>query len=239
MKFNRLTSDRIHAGRHLMIPVWPGAANGSSTGASMHARLNGAAGRAGSTESIHVVRRGDSLWAIARRYDVSVSQLAGWNGISVKSVLRPGQRLTVYRRNPGAVRTGLPEITATRSSEAAPPVFHVVRRGDTLSEIAQRHGTTVLRLAEYNQIGQRSILRPGQKLRVSTSASSTSSSLTDTRRNHERVRYRVKRGDSLWDISRQFGVSIASLREWNRISKGELLIPGRELDVHLERTPSI
>ena len=237
-KFNRLTSDRIHAGGHLMVPASANAANGSLARSALYARPDGFA-LSKAAESIHVVRRGDSLWAIARRYDVSVTQLAGWNGISVESVLRPGQRLTVYRRNPGATRSNRPATAARSGSDTTPSVVHVVERGDTLSGIAVQHGTTVLRIAESNQIRESSVLLPGQRLQVVSIRSSKSSSSATNLRRPERIRYRVKRGDSLWDISRQFGVSIASLREWNKLSKGELLIPGRELDVHLERVPAI
>ena len=115
----------------------------------------------------------------------------------------------------------------------SPAVIHVVESGDTLSGIAKRHGTTVLALTEFNRINRSAILRPGQKLRLIPAAYTKAS---DTR---ESIRYRVKRGDSLWGISRQFGVSVASLREWNQIAKGEPLIPGRELAVHIERAPAI
>ena len=239
MKFNRLRSDRIHAGRDLMVPVSPIAASGSMAAPASLARLNGAAVRGRSMESIHVVRRGDSLWAIAQRYDVSVRQLARWNGISVKAVLHPGQRLTVYPRNPGAVRAGSQEIASGPASEGTSSVVHVVERGDTLTGIAQRHGTTVLRLAKFNQIGMSSILRPGQRLQVSSGRNSAATSPDVAPQYRRSIRYRVKRGDSLWEISRQFGVSIASLREWNQLSKGEPLLLGRELDVHLERSPAI
>ena len=43
--------------------------------------------------SVHVVRRGDSLWSIARRYGVTINQLSRWNGLDKSSVLRPGQRV--------------------------------------------------------------------------------------------------------------------------------------------------
>ena len=239
MKFNGLRSDRIHAGRDLMVPVAPTGANGTITDRALLARLSGSAGRGRSMESIHVVRRGDSLWAIARRYDVSVKQLAGWNGISVKAVLRPGQRLTVYPRNPGVTRPGSPDIAAGPASGGASSVVHVVKRGDTLTGIAQRHGTTVFRLAEFNQIGRSAILRPGQRLQVSTGRNSAATSSSAVPQYRRIIRYRVKRGDSLWEISRQFGVTVASLREWNQLSKGEPLFPGRELDVHLELSPAI
>ena len=242
MDFNRLRSDRIHAGRYLMVPASPATARGSMTDPALLARISGAARRGEAMETIHVVRRGDSLWAIAQRYDVSVRQLAGWNGISVKAVLRPGQRLTVYPRNPGASRSGSPEVAAGPASagtSSVAHVVHVVERGDTLTGIAERHGTTVLRLAGFNQIEKNAILRPGQRLRVSSGRSSIATSFNAASQYRRSIRYRVKRGDSLWEISRRFGVSVASLREWNQLPKGAPLMPGRELDVHLERAPAI
>lgn len=48
------------------------------------------------TEIVHVVQNGDSLWSIARRYRVSVRDVAAWNDITTRSVLKPGHRLTVH-----------------------------------------------------------------------------------------------------------------------------------------------
>ena len=96
---NGLASDLILAGRHLKIPVSTGTLDGSRLGSAMRARLgHGAAGDP--VKSIHRVRRGDNLWRIARRHGVDMRQLAAWNGLSMKTVIYPGQRLTVYHRNP-------------------------------------------------------------------------------------------------------------------------------------------
>ena len=229
---NGLASDRIHAGRHLMVPIstgTPGAPGpaGSATRAVLDRGVTD-----GPAKSIHRVRNGDNLWRIARRHGVDVRQLAAWNGLSTNTVLRPGQRLTVYHGNAAPPRTAPPEPAA---EEPASPsaVIHVVEHGDTLYAIARRHGTTVLKLTEFNRINESAILRSGQKLRVVPAAYSKSPE------GSESVRYRVKRGDSLWGISRRFGVSVASLREWNRLPKGDLLMPGRELDVHLTPAPAI
>ena len=231
---NGLASDRILAGRHLMVPVPIGTLDASRPGSTMRARLDrGVASDA--AKSIHRVRSGDSLWRIARRHGVDMRQLAAWNGLSTKMKLQPGQRLTVYRRNPAPPRAAPPE-PATEPFEVSPSaaaVIHVVEHGDTLSAIARRHGTTVLRLTAVNRINESAILQPGQKLRVIPAVYSKSPG------DGESIRYRVKRGDSLWEISRRFGVSVASLREWNRLSKGEPLMPGRELDVHLTHAPAI
>lgn len=229
---NRLSSDLIRAGRQLMIPVPGVAPETSGRDRTMQAQLESGAD-ASPMEAIHHVRRGDSLWRIARSHGVDMTQLAAWNGLSMTTVLRPGQRLTVYRRNGEASWTRISAPAAKPLDESSSPGVHVVEHGDTLSEIAVRHGTTVLELAEFNRINASTILRPGQELQLMPTAYSNR---TEGRGS---IRYRVKRGDSLWEISRRFGVSVASLRKWNRLPKGQVLMPGRELDVHLTHAPAI
>ena len=227
---NRLGSDRIIAGRHLMIPTSAGAPGASQAGDAT--RIDHTAARPDTGTSIHRVRSGDSLWRIARKHGVNMRQLAMWNGLSLQAVLRPGQRLTVHGDDSAPERAAPPK-PAAQSFTAPPVAIHVVERGDTLSGIAMRHGTTVRELTRFNHIDRSTILRPGQKLRLVSAAYSQSPA------NRGSIRYRVKRGDSLWGISQQFGVSVASLREWNRLSKGELLMPGRELDVRVAQAPAI
>ena len=230
---NRLVSDRIRAGRRLMVPVSILTPAASRRDGTMQARL-GLGTAASPTEAIHHVRSGDSLWRIARRHGVDMKQLAAWNGLSMTTVLRPGQRLTVYRKNGESsdARTGEPAAKPLDGSSS--PGVHVVEHGDTLSAIAKRHGTTVLELAEFNRITESTILRPGQELHLMPTVYSNRAAGS-----RESIRYRVKRGDSLWEISRRFGVSVGSLRKWNQLPKGQPLMPGRELDVHLTHTPAI
>ena len=227
---NRLSSDLIRAGRHLMVPASAGNLDARQPGATMRARLD-ASGPLDPTNSTYRVRRGDSLSQIAHNHGMSTSKLAAWNGLSVNTVIHPGQRLTVHRRNNGSIPVASRKRSAGPSDGSARTLIHVVKYGDTLSHIAERHGTTALKLAQFNRIKKSSILRPGQKLHVIPAAYAKAPA------GRESIRYRVKRGDSLWEISRLFGVSVASLRKWNRLSKGELLMPGRELDVHV-RPPS-
>ena len=187
----------------------------------------------------HRIVRGDTLGAIAGRYGTSVQALKDLNGLASDRI-RAGRDLMVpilagtpRAPGPGSATRAVPDhgVAAEPASPAA--VIHVVEYGDTLYAIARRHGTTVLALAKFNRINESAILRSGQKLRVVPAAYPKSPEGGGS------IRYRVKRGDSLWRISRRFGVSVASLREWNRLSKGELLMPGRELDVRLTQAPAI
>ncbi len=84
---NKLRGHLIRAGQNLLIPL--------SARRLAAARTPPAAGRG--RPIIHRVRRGETLYAIARRYNVYVRQLARWNGIEVDGVLRMGQRLKIIR----------------------------------------------------------------------------------------------------------------------------------------------
>jgi len=60
-----------------------------------HTAVNGVAA-SGSAARVHVVRSGDSLWAIARRHGTTVARLLGWNGLAADAVLKPGQRIRLH-----------------------------------------------------------------------------------------------------------------------------------------------
>ena len=177
----------------------------------------------------HVIVRGDTLGAIARRYGTSVRALKDANGLHSDRIIA-GNHLMIQ------VALGnrdAPRFTATMRAGAnnavvePPKTVHLVRSGDSLWRIANRHGVDMRQLAAWNDLSIETVLQPGQKLRLIPAAYTSPGS------GPKRIRYRVKRGDSLWEISRQFGVSVASLRRWNRLSRNEtLLIPGRELLVH-------
>jgi len=98
------------------------------------------------------VRRGDTLWKIARRARVSINSLARANRMKTTSVLRVGAVIRI----PGAV------------SSSGNGSRHVVRRGETLSSIARAHGVTVDQLARQNNMTPREMLRSGRVLQIPT-----------------------------------------------------------------------
>lgn len=98
------------------------------------------------------VRRGDSLWKIARRAGVSVRSLARANRMKTASVLRVGSIIRI----PGA------------GSSSGKGSRHVVRRGESLWSIARAHGITVNQLARRNNMSPRESLRSGRVLRIPT-----------------------------------------------------------------------
>jgi LysM repeat protein len=105
---------------------------------------------------VHVVRRGETLAKISRRYGVSVRQIMEWNNMG-STRIHSGQRLQLQG-----------SIVEDEGDVAARTVTYVVQRGDTLHTISQRHRVSVRELMNWN--GKRSTrIRVGERLRIHVS----------------------------------------------------------------------
>jgi membrane-bound lytic murein transglycosylase D len=155
-----------------------------------------------SATGTHVVRSGDTLSTIARRYRVSTGTLMGLNGLSDPNRLRVGQHLRVA----GAATAG----TGGGSGSAA---TYTVRPGDSLWLIASRYGTTVDRLRRDNGLNGNA-LRPGQRLKVSASSG--------------RVHV-VRSGDTLGRIASSRRIPLRRLAEANGLTLRSTIYPGQHL----------
>ena len=104
-------------------------------------------------------------------------------------------------------------------------IYYTVKRGDTLSAIASQYGTTVQEIAQINRIQNVNLIYPGQVLRITTNSSNHGSETNSTGKTY----YTIKRGDTLWGISRRYGVSIQNIVSWNNIQNPNLIYPGQRL----------
>ena len=124
----------------------------------------------------HVVKRGDTLHEIARRYGITVPVVRTANNLR-SNLLRNGQDLLI----PISARPLKPEVirTAYRASTSraarGEPVIHRVRRGETLSSIARRYNVVTGQLAKWNLMQMDDVLRRGQKLKIWTGGAPTAS----------------------------------------------------------------
>jgi len=104
-------------------------------------------------------------------------------------------------------------------------IRHTVRQGETLSVLARRYGTTVQTLQEANHLGRRTLLSVGSSVLIpakgATAATTVPASIeaeeTTPQQQHKSI-YRVRSGDTLWIIARQFGVTVKQLQDWNQLS---------------------
>ncbi len=104
-------------------------------------------------------------------------------------------------------------------------IYYTVKRGDNLSTIASLYGTTVQEIAQINGIQDVNLIYPGQVLRITTNSNNHGSETNSTGKTY----YTIKRGDTLWGISRRYQVSIQNIVSWNNIQNPNLIYPGQRL----------
>jgi membrane-bound lytic murein transglycosylase D len=194
----------LRIGRDLILPLRPGATLAPDVLEDGYVR---------NRQRSYKVRKGDTLWDIARKFRVSTGQLCAWNGLNRRGVLRPGQVLKV------AGNGGRP--VSTRKG-----VKYRVRSGDTLWDIARKFRVTTGQLCAWNGLSKRGVLRPGQVLLVAGSGGQDVSG-------QEKVVYQVRSGDTLWDIGRRFNLKTRDIIRWNNLKANAVLRPGDRLTLML------
>ncbi|WP_166921381.1 LysM peptidoglycan-binding domain-containing protein [Flavobacterium poyangense] len=206
------------------------------------------------------VRKGDNLGSIASKYDVSILELKKWNNIKT-NVVAYGKTLKIKSGDPIAKNTKelkTPDLDkkATESAIAAAdhkekateqPQEYIVSTGDNLGSIAKKFGTTIADLKELNGLTSNTIAL-GKTLVVSKSApiiedttvetkAIASNSIDSFKKKTAAAKdlskdYYVKKGDSLYSISKKYpGVTISDIKKWNGIKDDELK-PGMKLKIN-------
>ena len=161
-------------------------------------------------EIIYTVKRGDTLSEIAQKYGTTVNELVKLNNIPNKNLIYVGQTI---------------RISGTASGQTGTIIVYTVKRGDTLSEIAQKYGTTVNELVRLNNIANRNLIYVGQIIKINTSESE--SEICDC----SHTIYTVKYGDTLTYIAKKYQVTINEIVELNDIKNPNLIYVGEKLRI--------
>jgi membrane-bound lytic murein transglycosylase D len=175
---NGIRGHAIHAGQRLDIPATAGRAGSPPGGETRLASAGFRGGKRGAPAAarMHTVARGDTLWQVSRRYDVTVDDLTALNGLARSAVLAPGQKLVVAKAAPAARAPvpgrseAAPANTAGASTpgkgRTTPTEHYAVRSGDSLWTIARRFEVSVDDLCRWNGVGRKARLAVGQRLVV-------------------------------------------------------------------------
>ncbi len=223
MRWNDLATNRIYPGDTLIVyygvrgaMATPAAVSSSSTRAPGPPSGSSGDGPAPATSTtnergIYTVRRGDSLYEIAERYDVSVDQIKRWNNRRGNTI-HPGDKLVLYSQafaDPGSDTGGAMTNVAR----------YTVRRGDSPYEIAQRYGVGLDALLGANGLSRRSNIYPGDELLIPGGGASSPAA----------TQYTVRRGDTLGGIAERHGISLRSLLQANGLSARSVIHPGDQV----------
>ena len=166
-------------------------------------------GQENGQESYYIVKSGDTLSSIANIYNTTVQQIVEINGISNPNLIFPGQRLRI------------PVGSYSTEPNEMGHIVYTVRRGDNLWNISRKYGTTVQEIVQLNNISNPNLIFPGQRLKIPKASNVSNKS----------VYYTVRRGDSLWRVSRLYGVSVRYLANLNNIRNPNLIYVGQILKI--------
>ena len=176
----------------------------------------------------YTVRQGDTVSAIAARYGLSAQEVLVRNGLGWNTIIHPGQ--TLHLASTPAVQAA-PARTTTTSATGS---YHV-RSGDTVSGIASRIGVSTQSLLRANNLSQRSVIYPGQTLRVpSASAPSAPSAAAPSRpavatSASSSGHVKIASGDTIASIAAAHHVSVKALLAANGLSYTSTIYAGKTL----------
>jgi murein DD-endopeptidase MepM/ murein hydrolase activator NlpD len=159
-------------------------------------------------EVVHVVQAGETLFAIAQQYGVTVNAIVAANEIADPDWIHVGQRLRI----PSAGAEPPPTVST---------IQYAVQPGDTLALIARRYGTSVQELAERNRLANPHLIYVGQVLEIPSTG-------TEVRPAGGTV-YVVQAGDTLARIAGRYRLSVWALAQANQIDNPSLIRVGQQL----------
>lgn len=114
----------------------------------------------------HKVRKGETLAGVASRYHTTVNEIKRWNGLK-SNTIKVGQMLAIYSRGSGRSASSYSDSGSLKTkSGTGGYVTYTVRKGDTMSSIARKHGLSLDQLLKMNNLKNSSKIYPGMKIRV-------------------------------------------------------------------------
>ena len=191
------------------------------------------------TPETYVVQSGDSLNAVANKYNLGLNQLASLNGLSPTAGIFVGQKLKLTGEPEEKLDTKVKNTSTSKSNavDSKKSDIHVVVSGETLAGIARKYNLQLNYLAELNGLTRSSNVFVGQKLQLeadsatkkSDSIQFTKQSNTNTKMNTEA--YTVKAGESLNSIAIRNGLTVKELAELNSLTMKSNLQRGQTIQI--------
>ncbi len=167
---------------------------------------------------VYRVRRGDTLYGIARKNRITVSSLRRYNSLGRRSLIRIGQKLKVPSKNLVSSRRSIASTTKNKK-------FHIVKKGDNLNHIAKKYKLTVTQLRSLNNLKKSSVIHPNQKLKIKKDNTSSRNLVSVSSKPH----HTVTRGETLISIANKYKIGLPELMRANSMTFKSVLLTGTRL----------
>ncbi|WIE80409.1 LysM peptidoglycan-binding domain-containing protein [Curtobacterium sp. MCSS17_016] len=174
----------------------------------------------------YTVHHGDTVSGIAARFGLSAQEILVRNGLGWNTIIHPGQ--TLHLASTPAVTTAAVRSSGSTGGSGSDTSSYHVKQGDTASGIASRVGVSTTALLSANQLSQRSVIYPGQTLRVPHGSSSTPSVSTASAPS-TKSSVQISAGDTVASIAAAHHVSVKSLLSANGLSYTSTIYAGKTL----------
>ncbi|BDR58524.1 LysM peptidoglycan-binding domain-containing protein [Xylocopilactobacillus apicola] len=194
-----------------------------------------------SNKQTYKIQKGDSLWGISRKFGVSLDSLLQLNNFKLDSKIFPDQVITIKEVEqvnlPDVTivdnasvndlnKPSLPLPTETKVSSSATGTY-TVKQGDSLYRIALKNGISLADLLKINGLTEKSVIVPGQKLKITGNVLVPNSNVQAPTVTGEE--YTVQKGDSLYRIAIKAGINLNDLLKYNNLSENAVIVPGQKL----------
>ena len=184
----------------------------------------------------YTIARGDTISSIAGKHGLDTYEVLKLNNLQPNTIIYPGQKIKLSGSG------SAPAATPAAPAPAAPATSgatYTVKAGDTLSAIASRHGVGLSDLFGWNSLNMRSIIYPGQKIKVNAGEAAPAPTLQPASAPAAPApaapapapagSYTVKAGDTLSAIASKHGVKLSELLSANQLNLSSIIYPGNKL----------
>ncbi|MDZ7681348.1 MAG: LysM peptidoglycan-binding domain-containing protein [Fodinibius sp.] len=175
---------------------------------------------AAAQSTTHTVKKSETLFSIAQKYDIEVSQLKTWNDLDNNN-LEVGQSLIVGK--------------GSKSPDEG--ITHTVEAEETLFSISKQYNVRIAEIKSWNNLNNNNVT-VGQNLKIypNHTDSESQQSVVMDKETQQNAYYVVKSGDSLYKIAQTHGMTVNELKELNDLSSNTIRV-GQRLTVHSNEAP--
>jgi len=192
----------------------------------------------------HEVQMGQSLWAIAIAYQITIHDIEVWNNISRDDPLQAGQKLFIPNENTAGFATPTPYgMIVPQTPDANGKIVHEVAPYQALITIADAYKVTVEKIVSLNGIQADTPLQVGQQLVISLGNITPSPTLSNIQKltpaADGKYYHVVQSGETLSWIAGLYDVSLSSLMAWNGMNNESVIYSGQQLLLQVTPPPTL